>query len=272
MLISVVIILLALAGILAGIIAGLFGLGGGILFVPVLLFVFQHAGVENAVLWTVGTSLVCNFVAALSSTFKHYQSDNLFLREGMQIGLFGIAGTYLGRLIAQSPYYSEVEFTVFFSLILLYSVYHFFKKKKPEVAAGQVVRPLRWYLAMVLGLASGLLASLAGVGGGLIMVPAMSIFLSFGYRKVVSISSLAIVLITLAGWIQFALLTPGAGGLTGYELGYVDFGLALPLVAGSIVGARFGVKLLGVIRMRTLEIAFGFLVILVISRLLYGLF
>ena len=265
-------LILLVAGVLGGLIAGLFGLGGGILFAPVLLFLFQSSGVPDPVLWTVGTSLLCNFVASSSSCLKHFQMGNIHVREGVVTGMFGVAGTFAGRLIATSPYYSEREFVLFFTLILGYSVYHFLGNGKPrslETSAGTA--PMRWHHFTLIGLASGMLATLAGVGGGLIMVPALTIFLSFGFRKVVSISSLAIVMITFSGWMQLALLSPATSGYTGWHIGYIDFGAALPLVAGSFYAARRGVRLLTVIPLRTLEIAFSVILVFVAARLLYGL-
>ncbi|MGM0738422.1 MAG: sulfite exporter TauE/SafE family protein [Bacteroidota bacterium] len=269
----VVFIILLVVGLLAGLIAGLFGLGGGILFAPVLLFLFQSGGVPEPVLWTVGTSLICNFFAALSSSFKHFQMGNLYVREGVTTGLFGVIGTFIGRFIATSPYYSEREFTIFFILILSYSLFHFLRNRKPRrFTTGDNVAPMRWYQSVSIGLASGALATLAGVGGGLILVPVMTIILSFGFLKVVSISSLAIVMITLSGWIQLALLNPSVSGYSGLHIGYVDIGVAFPLIAGSFFGARKGVRLLSVIRLRTLELALSVLLLFVVARLLYGLF
>jgi uncharacterized protein len=267
-----VFIILLIAGVLGGLIAGLFGLGGGILFAPVLLFLFQSAGVPDPVLWTVGTSLLCNFVAAASSSLKHFQLGNSFVREGLLTGLFGVAGTVIGRFIATSDWYSEREFILFFTLILSYSVFHFLSNSKPRSMETTGESPaMRWYQFVLLGLSSGMLATLAGVGGGLIMVPAMTILFSFGFRKTVSISSLAIVIITFSGWIQLALLQPAAAGYTGLHVGFVDVGLAIPLILGSFYAARRGVRLLGVIRLRTLEIAFSVLLVFVAGRLLYGL-
>jgi len=268
----VVFLILLVIGLLGGVIAGLFGLGGGILFVPVLLFLFQSAGVQDPVLWTVGTSLLCNFTASLSSSFKHFQMGNSYIREGVMIGLFGVAGTFIGRVIATSPYYSEREFVIFFSIILFYSVYHFLRKRKTQQQdTADEVTVMRWYQSVLIGLASGVLAPLAGVGGGLIMVPAMTILLSFGFRKVVSISSLAIVMITLSGWMQLAFMGPLTPGYSGLHLGYVDFGVAIPLIIGSFYAARRGVWLLSVVRLRTLEIAFSVLLLFVAARMLYGL-
>ncbi|MEX0681769.1 MAG: sulfite exporter TauE/SafE family protein [Balneolales bacterium] len=264
--------ILILVGILAGILAGLFGLGGGILFTPAIYFLYQSEGIPDPVLWTIGTSLLCNSIAALSSTYKHYQMDNLFLREGILTGIFGILGTYAGRIVATSPFYSDREFTVFFSIILFYSAIHHLRKNKPsELHTGKTVRPMKLYHALLIGFSAGMLAMLGGVGGGIIMVPAMTIVLSFSFKKVVSISSLAITLITFSGWIQLANMEPATGGISGIHWGYLDLATAFPLILGSTFGARYGVYLANVIRLRTLEILFGLFVLMVTGRLLYGL-
>lgn len=269
----ITVLIIVVAGILGGIIAGLFGLGGGILFAPVLLFLFQAAGLPDPVLWAIGTSLFCSFAASASSTFKQYQMGNIYLREGFLTGFFGIAGTVAGRIIAVSPYYSEREFIIFVSLILLYAVGHFLKKKKPapELAYAKK-KEMKWYHALLLGASAGLLATLAGVGGGLILVPGMIVLFSFEFRKAVSISSMSITVITLAGWIQYALISPGVPGLSGLQMGYIDLGMAIPLIGLSFFSARFGVQLLHHVRMRSLEYAFSIILLVVAGRLLSGLF
>lgn len=271
----ITVLIIVVAGILGGIIAGLFGLGGGILFAPVLLFLFQAAGIPDPVLWAIGTSLFCSFATSVSSTYKQYQMANMYISEGVVTGLFGIAGTVAGRIIAVSPYYSETEFIIFVSLILLYAVGHFLKKKKPSPApelAYTKKKEMKWYHALLLGASAGLLATLAGVGGGLILVPGMIVLFSFEFRKAVSISSMSITVITLAGWIQYALISPGVSGLSGLQMGYIDLGMAIPLIGLSIFSARFGVRLLHHVRMRSLEYAFSIILLVVAGRLLSGLY
>ncbi len=266
-------VILIIVGMVAGLLGGLMGLGGGILFVPVLLFVHQSAGIPDPVLWTVGTSLLCNFAVGSGSSVNHYRMDNLFLREGIMVGLFGIAGTFAGRWIATAPFYGEQEFTIIYILILLYSMYRFLIKKKiSHEKEGPETKGMRWYHGLPVGFAAGALAVLAGVGGGLVLVPGMTIMLSMGFRKAVSISSTAIMVITLSGWIQLALLSPASGGYSGVHLGYVDVGLALPLIAGSLLGVRYGVCLLDVVPLRTLELFFAGVILIVIVRMAWGLF
>ncbi|MDI6401416.1 sulfite exporter TauE/SafE family protein [Balneolaceae bacterium ANBcel3] len=265
------IILLIMAGLAAGMVAGLFGLGGGIIFTPVLLLFFQASGVLDPVLWTIGTSLLCNFAAASSSSFQHYLKENLFLKESLYVGGAGILGTVIGKVFSVSPLYSEREFRIFFSLILFHSVYHFFKKKKAGTGIELDEKKIHPGMAMLIGLCAGILANLAGVGGGLIIVPALSILWLIPFRKAISISSSSIVIITLSGWLQLALMHPADTGFSGVHLGYVDLGTAAPLIIGSFFGAHFGVRLVDMLPLRLVEVIFACLILFLALRLLYGL-
>lgn len=264
-------LLLVVAGFVAGVMAGLLGLGGGILFTPVLLLLFQGAGLEQPVLWTVGTSLLANFTTASSSVFKHLQLGNHCLKEGSLLGAFGIFGTVAGRWIVTSSWYNETEFSLFFSAILLYAAWHFFRG---EHTASHKTRPnaaLTVFQAALIGLAAGAMATLAGVGGGMIIVPALSIVLGWPLLRIVSVSSTAIVWITFSGWMQFVFMASHEAGISGVTLGFIDLGVAAPLVTASYFGARYGVRMFRVLSQRVLQWSFGTLVLLVALRLLYGL-
>ena len=264
-------LLLVVAGFAAGVMAGLMGLGGGILFTPVLLLLFQASGLEQPVLWTVGTSLLANFTTALSSVFKHLQLGNHYLREGSLLGIFGISGTVVGRWIITSSWYNETEFSLFFSAILLYAAWHFFYGDRKESEENQSVSGFTVLQAALIGIAAGGMASLAGVGGGMIIVPALSVMLGWPLLRIVSVSSTAIVWITFSGWMQFMFMASPQTGISGVTMGFVDLGVAAPLVVSSYFGARYGVRLFQVLSLRVLRWSFGTLVLLVALRLLYGI-
>ena len=108
--------LLVFIGLIAGLVAGLMGVGGGIIFTPVLYFLFEEAGVEQPVLWTIGSGLFCTFIAALGGTVRQYIQKNFFLKEGILLGVLGMTGVYLGKLVITSSYYNREQFAIFFSL------------------------------------------------------------------------------------------------------------------------------------------------------------
>lgn len=263
-------IILTLLGIIAGIIAGLFGLGGGILFTPILFIVFSESGVSDPMLLTIGSSLFCTFIAAIGSSLRQYKQQNLFWPEGLKVGILGAAGVTLGKWVITSNYYNKQEFVIFFSLLLLCVSYLFFRrgeqKNDQPINKGETL-PLTIQHSVISGGLGGFVAALAGIGGGGVMVPLLNLYYGHAFKKAVSISSLAIVFISLSGWLQLA-LTGSAPGLTPYHIGYVDFGAALPLAAGGLLGGFAGAMANMKIDQTYLQYAFAVLAIIMAVKLL----
>lgn len=266
-----VLILLAL-GLIAGVIAGIFGLGGGILFTPILFIVFSDADVEEPVLLAIATSLFCTFIAALGSSVRQYRQHNFYGVEGLKVGLLGAAGVTLGKQVITSQYYNETVFVLFFSLLLLYVAYMFYHRGANNRQNVQNTHPISLKEASVTGGLGGFVAALAGIGGGGVMVPIMNLFYRKPFQRAVSISSLAIVFISLSGWLQLAFAVGDVQALTIWHWGYVDFGSALPLAVGGLSGGFAGAWLNMKIDRRYLQLAFAVLAVVMAVRLLTEVF
>jgi len=267
---------LIILGLVAGTIAGLLGVGGGLLFTPVLFYVFSHAGVELPFIWAIASSLLCTFISALSSSIRQYLHDNFYASQGIIIGILGALGTTLGRWFTTSGYYSQEQFAVFFSLLLLYVAYTFIQRSRRRSAEQSHntngTGKIKLRQSGVVGGLGGIVASLAGIGGGGVMVPLMNIIYKIPLRKAISISSLAIVFISLSGWLQFAISGGRVSGMTAYTWGYVDFGAALPLVFGGFIGGFGGVYINHLIRQSLLQWIFAVLAVALAARLLWDVF
>lgn len=234
-------LLLILCGILAGIIAGLFGLGGGILFTPILYFIFTSYSLADPATWAIGTSLFCTFTASVSSSVQQRKHRNFYWKEGVIVGLLGSFGVYFGKKMVLSDFYTEQVFVAVFSILLLVVALLFYRKSKGDVVKHTGSEKTGFLKFSATGGFGGFVAALAGVGGGIVMVPVMNLLLKLKMTKAVSISSLAIVFISLSGWLQFAFFAGSPDGITGYRLGYVDFGTGLPLILGAFAGGFMGV-------------------------------
>lgn len=266
-------ILLLVIGLIAGIIAGLMGLGGGIIFTPVLFFLFESAGVENSVQWSVASGLFCTLLAAGSSTVRQYLQDNIFWKEGIKLGLLGTLGITLGRFVLTSDYYSREEFAVFFSLMLFYAAFMMFKKGRDKRHDSEIpFLELKYPQLLVTGGIGGFIASLAGVGGGGIMVPIMNLIYKQPFRKAVSVSQLGMTILIISGVVQLALIENPTSGISEFTLGYVDFGAALPLAIGGLFGGFGGALLNQKINRSYLQWGFALLSIIMGSRLLWSVF
>lgn len=267
----ILIIGLITVGIFTGIIAGLFGIGGGVLFTPILFFVFNTAGVEQPVAWTIGTSLFCTFTAALSSSIQQGKQKNSYLSEGIRVGLFGAIGVYFGKLLSTSQYYTEEVFVIIFACLLLIVSYMFYRRGQ---SADNIIRNEDSVLlkkSTITGLGGGFVAAIAGVGGGVVIVPALNLGYKIDIAKAVSISSLAILIISFSGWVQFALESDALAGATRYTVGFVDFGSGLPLILGAFGGGFAGVKFGQRISQNRRQIMFSVLTIIVSALMIYSI-
>ncbi len=266
-------IVLLIIGLVAGLIAGLMGVGGGVIFTPVLFVLFEEAGVENSVQWSVASGLLCTFVAAGSSTVRQYLQDNIFWVEGIKLGILGAIGITLGKLLLTSSYYNREQFVIFFSLILFYAAYMMFRRgNDSSKESNRDFKELKFPQLFVTGGVGGFIASLAGVGGGGIMVPIMNLFYKQPFRKAVSVSQLGMTILILSGVIQLALIDVSIEGITKFSMGYVDFGAALPLAFGGLIGGFGGAFLNHKINRKYLQWGFAVLAVVMAFRLLWGVF
>ena len=275
-------LILLIIGILAGILSGLLGIGGGTLFTPVLFYLFDRHGVANPELWTIGTSLFCTFAASSGGTIKHIRQRSAFVKESLYVGAFGIIGTTVGKLIATSEWFSTSEFLLLIGVVFIYTGINFVSKsitEKGRTDLDYADKTVRKRDAGVIGGAGGFIAALSGLGGGVLMVPIMNMGFKYTLRKAVSISEFAIVLISLAGFMQFLLRSPlldtevvNYVTFSQYTVGYVDFGASLPLVIGAFLGAGLGVQLHDKLNTRYIKRIFGILVLIVAVRMLWELF
>ena len=165
-----------LLGIAVGLLSGLFGVGGGIIIVPALFWIFQahHFPVDHLMHLAVSTSLSCMVITALGSAWAHHQKGNVQWDVWRQCLLGGILGAPLGVLLAQ--YLSTQRLKQFFGLLLIIITIDMLKNKshkKPLPA-----HPLGY---CGLGFGVGFLSGCLGVGGGVFMVP---VLLRIGYTFV----------------------------------------------------------------------------------------
>lgn len=265
-------IYLILIGVLGGLIAGSMGVGGGIIFTPVLYFLFESEGIENSVQWSISSGLLCTFVAASTSTIRQAIHKNLFIKEGVLLGIFGALGISLGKQILTSGFYQREQFAVLFSLVLFYAAFMMFKRGKTIDDELNVDLEFSKQGTIITGGIGGVIASLAGVGGGGVMVPIMNLIYKVPFKKAVSISHLGMTILIFTGVVQLALEPINLSGMSPYYFGYVDVGAALPLAFGGLIGANFGTVLNHKINRQYLQWGFAILASAMAVRLLWGSF
>lgn len=243
-------LLLGAIGIAGGMLSGLVGVGGGIVFVPGLLYVGGWEIKE-----AVAASLVIIVFSALSGTIRNARSaDPVDWRVAGILSLTVAPSALIGVALSRNS--PDVVVEVAFAGLLLALAYPT-ARGRGEYDPDRKMIPV--VLVLAVGIFIGALSGLVGVGGGVMMVPLMVLGMGLGTKKAIS-TSLAVVMFT---------------GIVG-ALGYIATGfrdpdqlLSLPpLVVGSMLGAPIGVQIRDLIPDSAVRITFSVFMVVVALRLL----
>ncbi|MFM7449675.1 MAG: sulfite exporter TauE/SafE family protein [Leptolyngbyaceae cyanobacterium] len=237
-------VLLIGLGIFTGSVAGLLGIGGGLLIVPVLTL----AGLS--LVQATATSLVGVFLSAVSGSIHNWRAGQLNLSYALGLALFGMPTAQLGAWLADRL--PEAWLAFGFAGLMLLTIYFMNLKQtlQQTTAINPVAIPPRQILPVIgIGLLAGLLSGLFGIGGGAVMVPLQMLFLGESIKAAVRTSLGAIVLISASGLAQHA---------WNHNVLWVA-GLCLGL--GGMLGAQFGTRLLPRLPDRTVNRLFRLLLI-----------
>ncbi|HPT19595.1 MAG TPA: sulfite exporter TauE/SafE family protein [Methanothrix sp.] len=237
------VLVLLVTGIAVGFACGLLGIGGGFLMVPVQIWALAQQGIDPTLAARIafGTSLAVVLPTALSGCRGHSCRGVVLWRPGIIMGLSGLAGAFLGGSIAShAP--GELLKMLFGSVVLLGALRMLFAsdllpRQSPKSPASE---PIRQYVLW--GFAVGIVSGLTGIGGGVILVPAMVVAMGFGMFQAIGTSSLAIAFNALGGVFAYAYNGWGVPGLPPYSVGYIDLLQFALLAAASIFSARWGVR------------------------------
>lgn len=256
------------AGIFGGILAGLLGVGGGIVIVPALYLALSAAGMDPASTMqvAVGTSLATIVFTSLSSGYGHFRRgaiDMSLLRLWAPSLLVGVViGALLGGYVS-----GLILVAVFAVVAALVALDMIFRKPKDEPTVRSFSKPV-W---AALGTATGALSAMMGIGGGTIGVPLLN-FLGYDIRRAVGTSAAIGFIIGLPGAVVYAITGLGAEGLPPFSLGYVNLAAAAIIIPLTSSFAHVGVKLAHSIPRRALRFAFGIFLMITSLRMFIDLF
>ncbi|MEV4103434.1 sulfite exporter TauE/SafE family protein [Nonomuraea sp. NPDC049649] len=235
------IVLTLAAAVLVGVTLGLFGGGGSILTVPVLVYL---AGVPAR--QAIAMSLFVVAVTSAVSAVGHARAGRIRWRTGLVFGAAGMAGAYGGGLIG--PHLPEALLMSAFAAMMLATAAAMIRDRRvprAEPVAGDL--PVLRVIAEGAGV--GLVTGLVGAGGGFLVVPALVLLGGLPMGVAVGTSLVVIALKSLAGLAGYLHATP------------VDWSLALPVTAAAVAGGLIGGALAGRLDADRLRKAFGWFVL-----------
>lgn len=257
----------AALGALAGFFAGLLGVGGGGIIVPVLavLFTAQHFPAEHVMHMALGTSLATIVFTSLSSLRAHHSHGAVVwsIVRAMAPGI--LLGTFLGAQVVS--HVSTQALAIFFVLFMAYVSIQMIINAKPKPA-----RVLPGPLGMFgVGAGIGGVSSLVAIGGGSLSVPFMT-WCNVKMHHAIGTSSALGLPIAVAGTVGYMVGGYGADALPSNSLGYIYLPALAMLVLPSVIAAPLGAKLAHRLPVATLKRIFAGVLIVLSGKMLFSLF
>lgn len=260
------VVLLLSLGAFAGLMAGLLGIGGGIIVVPGLAIIFRQMGVPTDVLmhFAAGTSLCIMIFTAITSASSHHRYGNIdweLLKKmvwGAAIG--AIIGAVIARLLPSHG------LAIVFGLFLIFTgIKMLLPKPHQHQEVAHQVTPKR---ARIFGGLVGVPSGMLGVGGGMFTVPLLTHY-GVNIKKATGVSAALTFPISIVGSATFLILGLG-GPHVPWSTGYINWLAVLEVAPLSMLLAPVGARLTKVLPAAILRRIFGVLILLISLQMLWG--
>lgn len=224
-----------LVGFGAGILSGLFGVGGGVVTTPAVDLLLGGTAIQ-----AVATPLPVIFPTSLVGAYTYHRAGEVSWRAVVWASPPGMAAAAVGAALTDivNPHWLLLVTAV----LIAWTAWHVMRGRAAVVRERGAAPG--WHYAAV-GLVAGFVSGLLGVGGGIVMVPAFTTLLGMPLKRALGTSLVVI----------SALVVPGT--IVHWALGHIDWAIFLALAAGVVPGARIGAKIAIGARERTLRLAVG---------------
>jgi uncharacterized membrane protein YfcA len=266
--------LVALGSFAAGLLGALTGLGGGVVIVPLLTLVF---GVD--IHYAIGAALVSVIATSSGAAAAYVREGYSNIRVGMFLEVATTVGAFIGAALVLYLHVSVIS--ILFGAVLLYSAYASLSEQGHPSASVAPDRIASWLrmdsayptpngpesyhvrgvpLGFALMFVAGVLSGLLGIGSGAVKVLAMDRVMKLPFKVSTTTSNFMIG------------VTAAAGAGIYLSRGYIDPGLAMPVMLGVLTGSMLGARLLGGAKVRVLRVVFsGVIAVLAVEMIYNGL-
>jgi len=244
-------------GLAAGILAGLLGIGGGVVTIPCLILTFHFLKVPHHLIMhlAIGTSLAAMIFNTFSSSYSHYRKNGVIFSIVSPMALGVLVGSFIGAMLAKvlPGNLLQIIFGVFECLVGL-------KFLLPEKPLKQTRKMPKFFGLTVISLVVSSISTMLGIGGGLLNVPVLTHY-HVPLKKAIGTSSALSFLISLIGAIYFLVLNAGSTDFPG-TVGFIFIPAFIVISIVALLSAPWGVKLAHVLPTDILRRVFGVVLVL----------
>ena len=259
---------MALTAVPVGFVAGLFGIGGGLITVPFLYYIFSSLGIDQQYLMhlAVGTSFAIIIPTSTVSVLTHHKFNAVDFDIVKSYGIFVITGVIIGTIFAASM--KTKSLVLFFSLVIFFlGIYLLLLKEKEK----NVLIKIKLYLKIILGFIVGFISAPMGIGGAIMNVPILKFF---GYSINKAIGSAAAIgfLIALFGATGFLFTGSYLNVNLPLSVGFLNIPAFLIFIPITTFMARVGAKTVHKIQKNKVSKFFGIFLLIISIKFLYEYF
>jgi len=254
-------------GAFVGFMAGLLGIGGGGILVPILttIFIYQGFPMDNVVHIALGTSMACIMVTSYSSLRAHHANGAVVWHLVKAMWPAIVAGTFLATFVAAQI--SSKGLAIFFSAFMAYVASQMFRSKKIQTSGSDAGKAELGLVAFGIGAISALVS----IGGGSLTVPYLN-WRNLDIRKAIGTSAALGFPIAITGTLGYLINGIAAGGShPQYTLGFVYLPAVLLVTIPSFFTAPIGARLTQTLPVQTLKKIFGVLLLVLSIKMLVSL-
>ena len=260
-------LIMSVTAVVAGFFAGFFGIGGGIITVPCLFYIFGAVGIDKSFIMhlAVGTSFAIIVPTAVMSVFTHYKHKAVDFAVVRTYGIFVVIGVIIGSFFAASM--QTKSLVLFFSIIMyLLALNLIFLKDKTKIK-------LKFSLLQrtFLGFIVGFVSSLMGIGGAIMNVPILK-FVGYTINKAIGSAASIGFLISVFGCLGFLVSGTLIKSDIPLSVGFINIPAFLIFIPITVMMAKVGASTVHRIKREIITKLFGFFLIIIASRFLYDYF
>ena len=264
---ELLLIFLAL-GFGAGILIGMLGVGGGVIFVPSLYYLLPFYGVKASSIpyFAISISLLSGAIGTSLSASFHLLAKNIDVEKGLLFALGSSIAAFISVVFVTSVG-PELLKIIFATVLFIVAVYMLLDVKlNKESNRAKEIKLL--YLPLI-GLGVGIFASFTGLGGGIVFLPVLHYLYLLDTKKAVGTSSLITSLTMIFASLSF--FTNKDSWVEEYDIAHIGLFVALPLGVGAIAGAKFGFNLVRKLQANSIKKIFAVLLIIVVAKIIFSL-
>ena len=265
--ILLLLIIMAITATVAGFFAGFFGIGGGIITVPCLFYIFSSIGIDKSLIMhlSVGTSFAIIVPTAMMSVYTHYKHKAVDLKILKTYAIFVVVGVIIGTYFAAIM--DTKSLVLFFSLIIyLLALNLIFLKDKTKIKI-----KFNILQRTIFGFVVGFISSLMGIGGAIMNVPILK-FVGYTINKAIGTAASIGFLISIFGTIGFLSTGLIMQKNIPLSIGFINIPAFLIFIPLTIIMAKIGATTVHKMRREIIAKLFGFFLIIIASRFLYEYF